>query len=103
MAHDLYGNEQGQMYNQTAYGSHEIFARMGVSSRLQVELHDYPSPLLGSLVLFDVTKLEHPIPVALRSRDRLLELLQHLRVRREVLAPLSVDRSETFADQVHVD
>src|ERR1700677_2666865 len=67
---------------------------------LQVELHSYPSPFSGSLVLFDVTKLEHPIPVALRSGDRLLELLQHLRVRREVLAPLSVDRSETFADQV---
>lgn len=65
---------------------------------------NYPLPLSNSLVvLFDVTKLEHPIPVALRSRDSLLELLRHLWVRRKVLASLAIDRCETFANQIHVD
>src|SRR6266850_5793147 len=62
-----------------------------------------PVSITRSFVLFHVTKLEHPVPVALRPSDSFLELLHHLRVRREVLASLAVDGREALAHQVHVD
>jgi hypothetical protein len=63
----------------------------------------YCRVVLTSLVLLNVSKFEHPVSTALRLSDRFLELLLQLRVRREILASLTVDRCEAVAYQVHIN
>ena len=54
------------------------------------------------IILLHVSKLKHSVPMPFSLAHRLLQFLMHNGIGVQILAPLSVDRSEPFSDEVNV-
>jgi hypothetical protein len=58
----------------------------------------------STLILLDVSKLEHAHPITLRGHNSILKPLDHMRVGRKIaLAAFAIECSDTLAQQIGVD